>query len=71
MLKRLFLQQQRNIQRRCYATTPQSFYVFDRHAKRLQKDRAAYNVEESRTVDYLKDEIAARVADRLLVCTHI
>ncbi|CEG68798.1 Putative S-adenosyl-L-methionine-dependent methyltransferase [Rhizopus microsporus] len=66
MLKRLFLQQQRNIQRRCYATTPQSFYVFDRHAKRLQKDRAAYNVEESRTVDYLKDEIAARVADRLL-----
>ncbi|ORE02989.1 S-adenosyl-L-methionine-dependent methyltransferase [Rhizopus microsporus var. microsporus] len=66
MLKRLFLQQQRNIQRRYYATTPQSFYVFDRHAKRLQKDRAASNVEESRTVDYLKDEIAARVADRLL-----
>ncbi|KAG2228479.1 hypothetical protein INT48_003846, partial [Thamnidium elegans] len=28
--------------------------------------RAASNVEESRTVDYLKDEIAARVADRLL-----
>ncbi|CEP12351.1 hypothetical protein [Parasitella parasitica] len=51
---------------RHYATTPQAFHVFDRDAKRLQKDRAAMNVEESRTVDYLKDEIAARVADRLL-----
>lgn len=56
-----------NIARRCYVATPQSFQVFDRDVKRLQKDRAAANVEESRTVDYLKDEIAARVADRLLV----
>lgn len=53
--------------RRHYATTPQAFHVFNREAKKLQKDRAAMNVEESRTVDYLKDEIAARVADRLLV----
>ncbi|KAF1796041.1 S-adenosyl-L-methionine-dependent methyltransferase [Mucor lusitanicus] len=52
--------------RRHYATTPQAFHVFNREAKKLQKDRAAMNVEESRTVDYLKDEIAARVADRLL-----
>jgi hypothetical protein len=52
---------------RCYATTPQAFHVFDRDVKRMQKDRAAFNVEHSRTVDYLKDEIAARVADRLLV----
>lgn len=43
------------------------FQVFHREAKRKQKDRAAINVEESRVVDYLKDEIAARVADRLLV----
>ncbi|CAO0793387.1 unnamed protein product [Mucor circinelloides] len=51
---------------RHYATAPQAFQVFNREAKKLQKDRAAMNVEESRTVDYLKDEIAARVADRLL-----
>jgi NADH dehydrogenase [ubiquinone] 1 alpha subcomplex assembly factor 5 len=52
---------------RYYATTPQAFHVFNRDVKRMQKDRAASNVEQSRTVDYLKDEIAARVADRLLV----
>ncbi|GAA5796765.1 hypothetical protein HPULCUR_002140 [Helicostylum pulchrum] len=52
--------------RRNYVTTAQAFNVFDRKAKLLQKDRAASNIEESRTVDYLKDEIAARVADRLL-----
>lgn len=57
--------------RRTYVTTPQAFNVFDRKAKLLQKDRAASNVEESRTVDYLKDEIAARVADRLLVLNKI
>lgn len=53
--------------KRHYSAVPQSFQVFDRQVKRLQKDRAASNAEESRTVDYLKDEIAARVADRLLV----
>lgn len=52
---------------RCYATTPKAFHIFNRDVKRMQKDRAASNVEQSRTVDYLKDEIAARVADRLLV----
>lgn len=52
--------------KRQYGTMPQSFQVFDRQVKQLQKDRAASNAEESRTVDYLKDEIAARVADRLL-----
>ncbi|CAO3641636.1 unnamed protein product [Mucor hiemalis] len=57
---------QSNIARRHYAAAPQAFQVFDRKVKCLQKDRAASNVEESRTVDYLKDEIAARVADRLL-----
>lgn len=65
MLRKLFAQQ--TILKRSYTTAPQSFQVFDRYAKRLQKDRAASNAEESRTVDYLKDEIAARVADRFLV----
>ncbi|KAM5433134.1 hypothetical protein MferCBS31731_007131 [Microsporum ferrugineum] len=40
--------------------------IFNRRAKLLQKDRAAENVEESRKVDYLKDEVALRLTDRLL-----
>ncbi|KAI8640300.1 S-adenosyl-L-methionine-dependent methyltransferase, partial [Parasitella parasitica] len=66
MFKTIIQQSIRVNTQRYYATTPQAFHVFNRDAKRLQKDRAAMNVEESRTVDYLKDEIAARVADRLL-----
>ncbi|KAI7827910.1 S-adenosyl-L-methionine-dependent methyltransferase [Kickxella alabastrina] len=46
------------------STTP--FEVFDRNAKRMQKDRAAARGADSREVDYLKDEVASRVADRLL-----
>lgn len=41
--------------------------IFNRQAKHLQKDRAARNVEESRKVDYLKDEVAMRLCERLLV----
>lgn len=41
--------------------------VFNRKVKHLQKDRAAQNVEESRNVDYLKDEVATRLCERLLV----
>ena len=41
--------------------------VFNRKAKHLQKDRAARNVEQSRNVDYLKDEVAMRLCERLLV----
>ena len=41
--------------------------IFDRHTKYLQKERAAANVERSRQVDYLKDEVAARLSERLLV----
>jgi NADH dehydrogenase [ubiquinone] 1 alpha subcomplex assembly factor 5 len=44
-----------------------AFQVFDRHVKKLQKDRAAAQKDQSRVVDYLKDEVAARVSDRLLV----
>lgn len=43
------------------------FQVFNRRTKWLQKERAAANVEESRQADYLKDEVAARVCERLLV----
>ncbi|KAI9738867.1 MAG: hypothetical protein M1818_005180 [Claussenomyces sp. TS43310] len=40
--------------------------VFNRHTKYLQKERAATNVARSREVDYLKDEVALRLAERLL-----
>ena len=41
--------------------------VFNRDVKYLQKERAAANVETSRQTDYLKDEIAQRLCERLLV----
>lgn len=41
--------------------------VFNRNTKHLQKDRAGKNVEQSRQVDYLKDEVAFRLCERLLV----
>lgn len=40
--------------------------VFNSHVKYLQKERAAANPELSRQADYLKDEIAQRLVDRLL-----
>ncbi|OBT82173.1 hypothetical protein VE02_09186 [Pseudogymnoascus sp. 03VT05] len=40
--------------------------VFNSHVKHLQKERAASKPEQSREVDYLRDEIATRLADRLL-----
>ncbi|KAJ2660048.1 hypothetical protein IW148_003979 [Coemansia sp. RSA 1199] len=46
------------------AATP--FEVFDRNAKRMQRSRAASRTQTSHEVDYLRDEVAARVADRLL-----
>ncbi|KAJ0424185.1 S-adenosyl-L-methionine-dependent methyltransferase [Aspergillus carlsbadensis] len=55
--------------RRTYASqTPGNpvLEIFNRKAKHLQKDRAAQNVEESRKVDYLKDEVAMRLCERLL-----
>jgi len=36
-------------------------------AHELQKERAASDVEESRQTDYLKDEVAIRLSERLLV----
>lgn len=43
------------------------FEVFNRRTKWLQKERAASDVEASRQADYLKDEIASRLCERLLV----
>ncbi|KAG9242301.1 S-adenosyl-L-methionine-dependent methyltransferase [Calycina marina] len=43
-----------------------SLQVFNRHSKYMQKERAASNVERSRQVDYLKDEVALRLSERLL-----
>lgn len=55
--------------RRSYAFQSGSlnFEVFNRRAKWLQKERAAANLEHSRQADYLKDEVAMRVCERLLV----
>ncbi|KAK9722688.1 hypothetical protein K7432_002499 [Basidiobolus ranarum] len=53
-------------QRLAYSTEYNVATVFDRKVKRIQRDRAALNVSQSREVDYLKDEIASRVVDRLL-----
>lgn len=59
------------VQTRCYARQSPiapTLEVFNSHTKYLQKERAAQNVEESRQVDYMRDEVATRLAERLLVC---
>ena len=50
--------------------TMKPYMIFDRNAKRKQKDRAALNEEGSysRLVDYVRDEVADRMMERLLVC---
>ena len=45
------------------------FQVFNSRSKWLQKERAAANAEQSRVADYLKDEVAVRLSERLLVGT--
>ncbi|PWY76603.1 methyltransferase domain-containing protein [Aspergillus eucalypticola CBS 122712] len=55
--------------RRTYASqTPGNpvMEIFNRKTKHMQKDRAARNVEESRKTDYIKDEVAMRLCERLL-----
>ncbi|KAL6691107.1 S-adenosyl-L-methionine-dependent methyltransferase [Trichoderma pleuroticola] len=54
--------------RRFYAVASGAtrFQVFDRRVKWLQKERAASNAEESQQADYLKDEVAIRLTERLL-----
>src|ERR1700761_7938196 len=48
------------------------FKVFDRQAKRLQKDRAVARDggNRSRTVDYVRNEVADRMVERFLVSVH-
>ncbi|KAH7343878.1 S-adenosyl-L-methionine-dependent methyltransferase [Rhizoctonia solani] len=48
--------------------TMSPFRLFDRNAKRIQKDRAASREsgERSRTVDYVRDEVADRLFERVL-----
>lgn len=56
--------------RRAYAVQAAGaprFQVFNRRTKWLQKERAGINPEESRQADYLKDEVAIRLSERLLV----
>ena len=50
-------------------TTVGPFQVFDRNAKRMQKDRAASRDggKRSRTVDYVRNEIADRLIERMQV----
>lgn len=49
------------------------FQVFDRNAKRLQKDRAASrnNGSNSRTVDYVREEVAERMIERFMVRSFV
>jgi NADH dehydrogenase [ubiquinone] 1 alpha subcomplex assembly factor 5 len=42
-----------------------SYEVFDRTVKQIQRNRAARHVETSRQVEYIKDEIAIRTAERM------
>ncbi|GAB1524909.1 hypothetical protein RhiTH_008065 [Rhizoctonia solani] len=50
------------------AHTMSPFRLFDRNAKRIQKDRAALrdSGERSRTVDYVREEVADRLFERVL-----
>ena len=42
-------------------------HVFDQETKRWQRNVAARKAKESREVDYLRDEVADRLVDRILV----
>ena len=41
--------------------------IFSNQQKWMQKERAAASVEASRSVDYLRDEVASRLCERVLV----
>ncbi|XP_005186547.2 arginine-hydroxylase NDUFAF5, mitochondrial isoform X2 [Musca domestica] len=52
------------IQRHTYSNQPSYQKIFDRNAKRLQKERAALSPDVE-LYDYLKEEIGYRLADRV------
>lgn len=57
-------------QTRGYATqtpSPLTLQVFNAATKHQQRERAASDAETSRRVDYLRDEVAGRLCERLLV----
>ena len=63
------------LRRRIHTTRPQyavqapgapTLEIFNQRVKTLQRDRAASHTEQSRKVDYLRDEVAQRLCDRLL-----
>ncbi|KAI9822034.1 MAG: hypothetical protein M1832_003206 [Thelocarpon impressellum] len=60
--RRPFLARQYAVQ----AAGAPSLQVFNRHTKYLQKERAARDPEASREVDYIRDEVAGRLTERLL-----
>ena len=60
----------RPLSRRSLATassSPPPIQVFNRNAKRMQRDRSALDPSASRRVDYLKDAVAERLVERLMV----
>lgn len=54
---------------RALATQPSALHVFDQATKHAQRERAnaPQHADQSRVVDYLRDEVAERMVDRLLV----
>ena len=55
---------------RCYAVQAPgapTMEIFSNQHKWMQKERAAANVQASRSVDYLRDEVASRLCERVLV----
>lgn len=59
---------------RCYAVQAPGapvFQVFNSNTKHLQRERAAADADSSRRVDYLRDEVALRLVERLLVNTTL
>ncbi|EXJ86592.1 hypothetical protein A1O3_03545 [Capronia epimyces CBS 606.96] len=62
------LRRRPDIRRRYAVQAPgrPTLQIFNENVKYLQKERAAANAEHSRNVDYLKDEVARRLVDRLL-----
>lgn len=60
----------KNPQTRGYAIQtpgPLTLQVFNAATKHKQRERAASNADASRRVDYLRDEVATRLCERLLV----
>lgn len=47
------------------APSPSAYEVFDKRAKRIQRDRASSNADLSRQVNYLRHEVATRMVERL------